>query len=542
MTISRRDFLAAVAVSSAAAAPSFAWARMLAPFDPEADPTIFAHGVASGDPLHDRVILWTRVEPQRARHSMTPVKWVIARDPAFRHVVDSGFVLTHAGRDFTVKVDVRGLRPGTTYYYRFQAFGGNSPIGRTRTLPIGRINNLRLAVASCSNYPFGFFNAYAGIAQRADLDAVLHLGDYIYEYANGSFGDGTALGRLVEPPREMVSLDDYRLRHATYKSDPDLQEAHRQHPFITVWDDHESANDAWRDGAENHQPETEGDWKARKARSIVAYNEWMPIREHNDLDRKIFRRFRFGDLADLIMLDTRLYGRDRQAASPADVATINDPARQLLGAEQEAWFLDRMARSQSDAIRWRIVGQQVMMAQLSLDFGQSIANADQWDGYKPARDRVYEALRTSRIDNVVVLTGDIHSSWGSDLTPNPFDGSYNPATGSGALGVEFVAPGITSPFLFPDTPEGAAQAAGAAQQIRAISPHMKFVELFRRGYLLLDVDRTRVQGEWYFPQTIKARSLAEDFGGAMFSMAGISSLQPAAAPSPARSNPPDPAP
>jgi alkaline phosphatase D len=542
MTISRRDFLAVVAVSSAAAAPSLAWARMLAPFDPEADPTIFTHGVASGDPLHDRVILWTRIEPRRSRHGLTPVKWSIARDPAFRHVVDSGFVLTHAGRDFTAKVDVRGLRPGTTYYYRFQAFGGNSPIGRTRTLPIGRINNLRLAVASCSNYPFGFFNAYAGIAQRADLDAVLHLGDYIYEYANGSFGDGTALGRLVEPPREMVSLDDYRLRHATYKSDPDLQEAHRQHPFITVWDDHESANDAWRGGAENHQPETEGDWKARKARSIAAYNEWMPIREHNGLDRKIFRRFRFGDLADLIMLDTRLYGRDRQAASPADIASINDPNRQLLGAEQEAWFLDRMAQSQADRVRWRLVGQQVMMAQLSLDFGQSIANADQWDGYKPARDRVYEALRTSRIDNVVVLTGDIHSSWGNDLTPNPFDGSYNPATGSGALGVEFVAPGVTSPFLFPDTPEGAAQAAAAAQQIRAISPHMKFVELFRRGYLLLDVDRTRVQGEWYFPQTIRTRSLAEDFGGAMFSMAGVSSLQPAATPSPARSNPSDPAP
>ncbi len=183
-----------------------------------------------------------------------------------------------------------------------------------------------------------------------------------------------------------------------------------------------------------------------------------------------------------------------------------------------------------------------MMAQLYLDFGRSIANPDQWDGYRPARNRIYDHLRTHRIDNVVILTGDIHSSWGSDLTPNPFDGSYNPATGGGALGVEFVAPGITSPFLFPDTPEGAAQAAGAARQIRAISPHMKFAELFRRGYLLLDVDRTRVQGEWYFPKTIRERNLAEDFGGAMFSGAGLSNLQPAASPSLARSGAPELAP
>lgn len=541
MSLSRRDFLAAVAVTSAAA-PGLSWARVLAPFDPEADPTIFAHGVASGDPLQDRVILWTRIEPRRSRHAVIPVRWSIARDPAFRKVVESGFFLTDAGRDFTVKVDAHGLRPVTTYYYRFHALGGNSPIGRTRTLPVGSINNLRFAVASCSNYPFGYFNAYGAIAQRADLDAVLHLGDYLYEYANGTYGDGTALGRLVEPQREMVSLDDYRLRHATYKADPDLQEAHRQHPFITVWDDHESTNDSWHGGAQNHQPDTEGDWEARKAQSIRAYYEWMPIRESREAAQPIYRHFRFGDLAELTMLDTRLLGRDQQAASPADVATINDPGRQLLGAEQEQWFLERLSRSQADGILWRLVGQQVMMAQLSLDFGRSIANADQWDGYRPARDRVYDHLRTGRIDNVVMLTGDIHSSWGNDLTPNPFDGSYNPATGNGALGVEFVAPGVTSPFLFPDTPAGAAQAAAVAQQIRAISPHIKFAELFRRGYLLLDVDRSRVQGEWYFPQTIQTRNLAEEFGGAMFTMAGISHLQPAAGPSPVRTDAPEAAP
>ena len=544
MAISRRDFLSALAVASAAA-PSLTLARSLAPFADDADRVVFKHGVASGDPLHHKVILWTRISPRHGFPVVVPVKWRIAWDPRLRHTVHSGVVLTHAGRDFTVKVDAHGLDPGTTYYYRFEAQGVKSPIGRTRTLPVGAVDRLRLAVTSCSNFPFGFFNAYGLVAQRADLDAVLHVGDYLYEYANGTFGDGSALGRLVEPPREILTLSDYRLRHATYKSDPDLQEAHRQHPFITVWDDHESANDAWRGGAENHQPETEGDWEQRKARSIRAYFEWMPIRDRDgEHDREpsvepIFRRFRFGDLADLIMLDTRLIGRDMQAASPADVATINDPTRQLLGARQERWLFDRLARSQARDARWRIVGQQVMMAQLSLDFGQSIANPDQWDGYKPARDRVFASIDEHRVTNVVVLTGDIHSSWANELTPNPFDGSYNPATGAGARGVEFITPGVTSPFLFPDTPEGAAQAAAAAAQIRAISPHIKYAELFRRGYLLLDVDATRVQAEWYYPVTIKARSLTEDFGAALYAVTGTNHLLRTASPSPAREDAPE---
>jgi alkaline phosphatase D len=540
MTFSRRNFLSALAIASTVGPAGLA--RALAPFDVEDDMSVFAHGVASGDPLRDRVILWTRVTPLGNSRSTVPVRWKIAWDPGMRHVVGSGEVLTHAGRDFTVKIDARGLEPGMSYYYRFQAQGRKSPIGRTRTLPDEGVNNIRLAVASCSNYPFGFFNAYGAIARRADLDAVLHLGDYLYEYANGSFGDGTALGRLVEPPREIVGLNDYRLRHATYKSDPDLREAHRQHPFIAVWDDHESTNDAWRDGAENHQPETEGDWQMRKANSIRAYHEWMPIRGKANAEGQIFRRFRFGDLADITMLDTRLFGRDRQAASPADVATIDNPARQLLGSEQEQWLLRQLSDSHSDRVLWRLLGQQVMMAQLSLDFGASIANPDQWDGYRPARNRLYDHLANERIGNVVVLTGDIHSSWGNDLTRNPFDGSYNPATGGGALGVEFVTPGITSPFLFPDTPQGAAQAAAAARQIRAISPHMKFVELFRRGYLLLDVDRTRVQGEWYFPRSIRERNPAEDFGGAMASGVGIANLQPASVPSATRAGAPELAP
>src|SRR5262245_18485905 len=515
MAISRRDFLSYLAVAGGAA-PALALARPLAPFAPDADREVFAHGVASGDPLRDRVILWTRVTPREAAKKVS-VKWTIARDPELRHKVDSGRVHTRYNSDFSVKVDVEHLDAGETYYYRFEADGARSPVGRTRTLPHGRVQRLRLGVVSCSNYPFGFFNAYGLIARRVDLDAVLHLGDYLYEYRNGTFGDGAAIMRVPQPDRETVSLADYRLRHATYKSDPDLQEAHRQHPFITVWDDHESANDSWKGGAENHQPDTEGDWRVREARSIRAYNEWMPIRSRTARDARIFRRFRFGNLAEFTMLDTRLFGRDQQAASPADTATINDPARQLLGERQEHWLFRKLADSQADGVRWRILGQQVMMAQLSLDFGASIANPDQWDGYRPARERVFDHLREHRIRDVVVLAGDIHSSWGSDLTSNPFDfSSYDPATGTGALAVELITPGVTSPFLFPDTPAGAAQAAAAAQQLRAISPHVKWIELFRRGYVLLDIDNDRVQGEWYYMRNVREHSLIEDFGAAFF--------------------------
>jgi alkaline phosphatase D len=200
----------------------------------------FKHGVASGDPLHDRVILWTRVTPKRTSDEVL-VKWSIARDPRMKREECGGRVWTNASRDFTVKVDADHLDPNKTYYYQFEIQGGaRSPVGRTKTLPIVHARNLRFAMASCSNYPFGYFHVYKRIAERADLDFVLHLGDYLYEYANGQYGDGAALGRLVAPDHEMVTLQDYRLRHATYKTDVDLQEAHRQHPFIAVWDDHEA--------------------------------------------------------------------------------------------------------------------------------------------------------------------------------------------------------------------------------------------------------------------------------------------------------------
>ncbi len=534
MSISRREFVSALAIAGTST-PSFVIARTASPSDALGGSGPFLHGIASGDPMANRVILWTRITIDKDldhEDDTIDVQWMVARDPKMRSLVTKDDVQTSARKDYTVKVDVDDLQPGTTYYYQFLVDGVSSPIGRTRTLPVGKLDRLRLAVTSCSNYPYGFFNVYGLIAQQADLDAVLHLGDYIYEYGNAEYGDGTATNRLPTPATEILSLADYRSRHALYKTDPDLQAAHRQHPFIAVWDDHETANNSWKGGAENHQPETEKDWSTRKTAALRAYFEWMPIRENREQTNAlklgqtpaIYRNFRFGNLAELSMLDTRLIGRDAQAASPADIAAINNPTRQLLGQAQEHWLLSSLSKSNKQKIQWRLIGQQIMMAQLSLNFGRSIANEDQWDGYKPARDRLFNYINENRITNTVVLSGDIHSSWANDLTPNPFDGSYDPKSGVGSVGVEFVTPGVSSPFLFPDTPAGAAQAAGAAAQIRAISPHILGNELFSRGYLLLDVDTKRVQGEWYYTKTVQQRTLQSVPGAIYSSSSGANHL------------------
>src|SRR6185436_15167400 len=287
MTLTRRRFLGRAAplgvltlYPACASDSSGSAAELPAALTPEP----FAHGVASGDPLPDAVILWTRVTPRGPDTSRISVEWRLARDVELTDIVAAGSVDTDAEADFTVKLDVGSLEQATTYYYDFQALGVRSRVGRTRTLPRGEAQRARIAVVCCANYPAGFFNAYRLVAERADLDLVLHLGDYLYEYGNGTFGDGAAIDRVPSPDREIVSLEEYRQRHAQYKRDPDLQEAHRQHPFVAIWDDHEVANNAYRDGAANHQPDSEGDWASRKAAAMRAYFEWMPIRERDPGD------------------------------------------------------------------------------------------------------------------------------------------------------------------------------------------------------------------------------------------------------------------
>lgn len=491
------------------------------PPDSELSKAVFQHGVASGDPLPDAVILWTRVTPVKA--GAVAVTWQIALDAGFSRIVGAGAVLTDEERDHTVKVDAGGLDPGKTYYYRFIALGGSSPVGRTRTAPRGGAGRLRFAVASCSSYAHGLFHGYRHIAARLDLDAVIHLGDYIYEFGTGEYGSA----RHYEPAHEIVTLADYRARYAQYRRDRDLQAAHQQHPFITVWDDHELANNTWKGGAANHTWPAEGAWEVRRAAAQRVYAEWMPIREHPGDAGRIWRALRYGDLVDLFLLDTRSWGRDQQA-NPGDRAAIEAPARTILGRDQEAWLRAELAGSTA---AWKVIGQQVLMGQVPQDL-----NTDAWDGYPAARQRFFELLDEERVRDVVVLSGDTHASWAIELAPAPLDPArYDAATGRGALAVEIAVPGITSPWLTEEQ-------ARTTEPLFLTNPHVKYVDLWRRGYAVLDVTPERVQGAWFLYDAPERPEVDEVFAAAFAVRRGESHLRREEAAAPAIDDPPEAAP
>jgi alkaline phosphatase D len=520
----RRSFLrrAGLAGAGAVLAPIVVRHPAAAQADPALAP--FLHGVASGDPLPDGVIIWTRVTTEG--DGPVEVAWVMARDVGLDDVVAHGTATARAERDHTVKVDVRGLEPGQWYFYGFTAQGACSLTGRTKTAPEGPVDRLRFAVVSCSNYQDGFFNAYGAVAARDDLDAVLHLGDYLYE--TSARPTGLPEDRGHQPVQEIIALADYRGRHAQYKLDVDSLRVHQLFPFIATWDDHESTNNSWRDGGGNHTPGTEGDWAQRKAWAQQAYEEWMPIRV--DDPSRIYRTLRYGDLADLIILDTRLEGRDEQIGMEGFTITeeeIRDPERELISAAQREFWFDEMGASRDRGVRWRIIGQQVMLAQLNVggipniedllgvplpdlplfvDAGPSNAlNPDQWDGYYAERERFFTYLDDEGVDNVVVLTGDIHTSWANDLTTDPFNPQLDP------LAVEFVTTSITSGG-FEEILGSVELAKGAEPFVMspAFNPHIRYVELTRRGYLILDVTPQRVQSDWHHLVTVKERSTAEE--------------------------------
>jgi alkaline phosphatase D len=525
--VSRRHFLAA----SSAALGAVPFVRVNAQTGGP-----FRHGVASGDPMGDSVVLWTRVTTEQT--GAVDVGWTVARDAAMSQVVARGTTRTGAERDHTVKVIPSGLDPGTTYYYRFDALKLRSPIGRTRTLPRENVSHVRLAVASCANLPFGYFNAYARIAERRDLDAVLHLGDYLYEYENGRYGDGTKLGRIPAPNKEMIALADYRARHAQYKTDPDLQQAHRQHPWVVIWDDHEFANNTWKDGAENHNPDKgEGDWYPRRDAAVKAFLEWMPIREGaGSRQPLIYRTLSFGTLADLMMLDTRLIGRDQEAASREAIDVIESPTRNLLGVAQEQWLAGELTESVRVGTTWQLFGQQVMFAPQT-EPGKPTSNTDSWDGYRGARDRVFDMVEALKVPNLVVLTGDVHSSWAYDIPRRPFDG-YDPTTGRGSVGVEIVGTSITSPSNIGAGPDGEKQIAG----IKDARPHLRYVDGRYRGYVIVDLTRERLQADYYAVSTIADRTKDERFDKGFVSDAGRRHLVETSSPATTKTTAADPAP
>ncbi|MDJ0941227.1 MAG: alkaline phosphatase D family protein [Woeseiaceae bacterium] len=483
----------------------------------------FAHGVASGDPLDDRVILWTRVSGVQGNG--IEVGWAVAEDEAMSSIVASGVTSTDAGRDYTVKVDATGLPPGRKLFYRFDVGGVSSPVGRTRTLPAGSPTRAAFAVVSCSNHPYGYFHVYRDIASRDDLDAVIHLGDYIYEYGLGGYATELAerLGRVPEPRGGLVTLDDYRRRHAQYKADPDSIAMHGSHPLIPVWDDHELANDAWRGGAQNHSDE-QGAWDARRDAAIQAWLEWMPVRvTHDRGNTRTFRDFRYGDLLSLIMLDTRMYGRDLQPDAGPDVtfesvkAAMGDPERRLLGRRQEAWL--RRALARADGTTWQVIGQQVMVSPtLSPDLeplldleresmlpperlqgfvaaskGNPPMLLDTWNGYPAARQDFLTDLY-EHASNPVILSGDLHTSLAGNLVPW---GHSSP------VAVELMTTSVTSPGFAEYLPEAEPNAVRDATL--AINPSLAYMETERRGWLYVKLDREKCVGEWNLIDTVHAQ-------------------------------------
>ncbi|MFN5633545.1 MAG: alkaline phosphatase D family protein [Flavobacteriia bacterium] len=432
----------------------------------------FYHGVASGDPLTDRVIIWTRVTP--VDFSSSPiVSYKMALDPGFTTIVAQGTYTTNSAQDFTVKVDVDGLDPNTFYFYEFEYEGSFSAVGRTKTLPVGDVDNIRLAVVSCANLEAGYFNVYQAINERNDVDAVLMLGDYIYEYETGGYSPNINVDRTWEPAEEIIDLADYRLRYSTYHMDYALRNLHQNFPWICIWDDHETANDSFKDGAENHSVE-EGEWDVRKENGKKAFFEWLPIRPKVEGNTQIFRSFEFGNLAEVIMLDTRLEGRDEQAALGS--AALNDTSRTILGTEQFTWLKDELSNSSQT---WKVLGNQVMMGKINV-LGSPL-NTDGWDGYPAERQRLYNHIQENSITNFVVATGDIHTSWAMELK-----------NGSTPIGVEFVTPSVTSPGV----------PINIGGFLTFENPHLKYVELTKKGFVILDITAEKIQSDWYYINTI----------------------------------------
>ncbi|MFE6858008.1 alkaline phosphatase D family protein [Nocardia sp. NPDC057668] len=494
--------------AAAVASPLFG-----APALARAENVVFRHGVASGDPLPGGVIVWTRVTPSEdalpgsGSGDPVSVRWEVAGDADFGSIAASGTHTATAGADHTVKVDVSGLDAGREYFYRFTALGQTSPVGRTRTAPAESAtpDRLRLGVVSCANWEAGYFGAYRHLAAREDLDVVVHLGDYLYEYPRGEYGGRAGSVRWHEPAHLIVSLADYRIRHAQYKTDPDLSNLHARVPFVCTWDDHETADNAWSNGSEDHDPATQGSWADRRAAALQAYLEWMPVRTGGD--KRLYRRLRFGTLAELSMLDLRTYRSEQLHAGPG-WRDVDSPDRTITGKDQMDWVTAGLV---SAPVTWKVIGNPVMIAPLTvppLDPAVTAAltetigipdqgipvNLDQWDGYTADRQKLLHTIVDNQVSDVVFLTGDIHTSWAADL---PLVAATYP--GSPTAGVEFVVPSITSQSVgdITKTPPRTTSVA-AETALVSVNRHLRYTELDSHGYGVLHIDADQTQMDWFY--------------------------------------------
>lgn len=549
----RRAFIAGAAGVAAAAVVPTSWA------DAQTN-TTFAHGVGSFDPLHDRVIIWTRA-------TASTVQWQVARDAAFGSVVKSGTVAPSAANDFTVQVDVDGLQPLTKYWYRFTADGVTSTVGRTQTLPApgAALERLRIGVVTCAEWEFGFFGAYRALAERDDIDVVLALGDYIYEFdtSYGGIPSPQPNGRVHKPAHETVTIADYRQRYQQYRTDPGLQKLHAAFPVIAIYDDHEVCNDWHKEGGEGHDPATQGSFIARRNAGLQAFREWIPVRVTNPDPTVVYRRFQFGNLVDLFMVDERRY-RDAQPMNAVvgyfsvDPAT-DDPNRTMLGATQKGWLTNGLKTSPA---AWKVLGNPVSW--VPIDVGPALAGqlsvalsalgtplppipppllVEGWDGYNAERQSILSFIDDNNVKDVVVLTGDYHESFASELPISRADYTLDPK----AAAVEFIAPAITSPGLAETLQMGSLPNALTINTVfeanLALSnPWVKFHEGFRHGFAVAEFRADGMQYDFVFiDDRINANTAARVAsswtvarGASVLAQAvGPLGPRPAAAPSPA---------
>jgi alkaline phosphatase D len=491
------------------------------------------------------VILWTRLTV--ASPGVLNVDWEVASDANFGIVVARGTASTGPERDYTVKVDATGLLPASTYHYRFRLGTDLSPTGRTKTLPVGAVAQARMAVLSCANFPAGYFNVYAEVAKRTDIDVALHLGDYIYEYGPLGFASQIAFAfdRESKPSHELITLDDYRRRHAQYRSDGDLTAFHASVPIIAVWDDHDLADGAWSGGAGNHDPATEGSFADRRAAAVQAYHEWLPTRLPDPANPlKIYRSFDFGNLVSLHMLDTRLIARDEQVSLDVYLGGgAAAPTRQLLGAEQSDWLVAKTAASDAT---WQVLGQQVLMARMEIPLSVASAftaqtvseyvlaqstpdalrsdsqrallaqrkapyNLDAWDGYPAARETVLAAAR-SQGKNLVSLAGDTHNAWASNLTD---------ANGQ-RVGVEFATASVSSPGLEILLPLISGPVLTDA--FPRMVTDLRYAETTKRGYLVLTLSAAEARGDWIEVDTVFSHGYAARTAASFHALPGAANL------------------
>ena len=496
---------------------------------------VFAHGVASGDPDQSSVVIWTRVSNISGP---VDVDWFVATDAGFQNIAAQGRFTTDGNRDHTVKVVAGNLQPGQDYYYQFAVNDTTSIPGRTKTLHVGHLERLVIAVASCSNFPFGYFNAYEVIANDPEIDVVAHLGDYIYEYSTAGYGGetGKRIGRDHEPSHEINSLADYRQRHAQYKTDPGSLAMHARHPLIVIWDDHESANNPWMEGAQNHQAD-EGDWHERRSASLKAYYEWLPIRDPAPgfTPEQYWRHYKFGDLASLITLESRHSGRSQQIEYPDQPrfeteseaqefydTVVRAPGRNFLSSELEAFLADEFEESVDAGRRWRIIGNQSVMAKSveprlvdpffeqlwdqlneegrrSLDSRRRLGalrlpgDLDAWDGYPEARERFYQVAKDAGAHDLLVISGDSHSYWANALYDD--DGM--------SMGVEIGTTGISSPRSLLSLGEEGLKRYD--ELIAAQNKEIVWADGRHRGFIRLAIDHEGATAEYVTVSNVETR-------------------------------------